>query len=122
MITNRYHMIFDAENCQTKNWTEKGLEFLIEIIADKIDMNILLGPYEAEGIPENPGMSGFSIIDFSHISVHTFTKSDEILIDVFSCKPFDSKKLYEFLKKDLNLEDKDIRSGLVDYNKLEKIQ
>lgn len=51
-------------------------------------MSILAGPYSAVGIPENPGVSAFVIIDYSHISIHTFTKYNEALIDIFSCKAY----------------------------------
>jgi S-adenosylmethionine decarboxylase len=68
------------------------MEKFIKELADEIDMKILHGPVVAEGIPENPGLSGFAIIDYSHISIHTFTNSNETLIDVFSCKPYDKVK------------------------------
>jgi S-adenosylmethionine decarboxylase len=63
-----------------------------------IGMNILLGPYVVEGVPENPGWTGFVIIDKSHISVHTFTETDTVSIDVYSCKPFNSEKAVAYLK------------------------
>jgi len=55
-----------------------------------IGMSTLLGPFVVEGVPENPGWTGFVIIDKSHISVHTFTETYTVSIDVYSCKPFNS--------------------------------
>ncbi len=51
-------------------------------------MHILAGPLVSEGIPENPGLSGVILIDYSHISIHTFTATGEALVDIFSCKPY----------------------------------
>jgi len=42
------------------------------------------------GVPENPGWTGFAIIDKSHIAVHTFDDSGLASVDVFSCRPFDA--------------------------------
>jgi S-adenosylmethionine decarboxylase len=85
-------------------------------------MKILHGPVIVEGIPTNPGLSGFAIIDFSHISIHTFSETNEVCVDVFSCKPFDYKELHRFVKEYLELEDKDIKCGIVNYGRLEKIK
>lgn len=56
-----------------------------------INMHVLSKPKVARGIPENPGLSGFVIIDYSHISIHTFTAKDEALVDIFSCKPYEQE-------------------------------
>lgn len=89
MQTKRYHHIFDIDHCGAIVNDKAALEQFLHTLAKSIDMTILAGPILAEGIPENPGFSALAIIDYSHISVHTFTKYDEALIDVFSCKPYD---------------------------------
>lgn len=62
-------------------------------IAEAVNMTILEGPIVAVGIPENPGLSALAIVDFSHLSVHTFTTHNEALVDVFSCKEYDRAHL-----------------------------
>jgi len=74
------------------------VERILRELPGLIDMNILLGPYIVEGVPENPGWTGFVIIDKSHISVHTFMETDTVSIDVYSCKPFASEKAVAYLK------------------------
>ena len=54
-------------------------------------MQILGGPVVTHGFPGNEGLSGFVLIDFSHISIHTFTKDKQALVDIFSCKAFDQE-------------------------------
>jgi S-adenosylmethionine decarboxylase len=98
MQTKRYHHIFDFMNCNTNIKNEKKLRKFIEDVAVSIDMSICEGPIIAKGVAINPGLSALAIVDFSHISIHTFTKYKEALIDVFSCKPYDKKKVLELCK------------------------
>ena len=90
MKSQRFHVIIDIDQCQQTSLTDAGgLENFIKSLVASIHMNVLKGPIVAEGIPENPGLSSFVIIDFSHCSIHTFTNCNEAMIDVFSCKEFD---------------------------------
>lgn len=89
MLTKRYHILVDVQNTSNKIiQDEKGLKNFLEQFPAKINMSVLKGPVIASGIPENPGLSGFVIIDYSHISIHTFSKNNEALVDIFSCKPY----------------------------------
>lgn len=89
MVTKRYHILIDLEKVKSKNMTHgKNLKKFLNELPGIIDMHVLVKPKVAEGIPENPGLSGFVIIDYSHISIHTFTAKDEALVDIFSCKPY----------------------------------
>src|SRR3990167_4589849 len=90
MQTKRYHLLIDVRGASPKILNdEKGLEDFLRSLPGLIHMSILYGPVVKMGIPENPGLSGFVIIDYSHISIHTFTKYSEALVDIFSCKPYD---------------------------------
>jgi len=71
----------------------------VEKIAETIGMRILAGPILAQGIEQNPGLSAVAIVDFSHISVHTFTNFNETLIDVFSCKEYDRERVLQVCKE-----------------------
>ncbi len=75
-----------------------------------IDMNILSGPYVVEGVPENPGVTGFVIIDKSHIAIHTFTETDTISVDVYSCKAFNAKKAVQYLQGKLDFKEMTTRT------------
>jgi S-adenosylmethionine decarboxylase len=80
---------------------EAGRLILSELPA-LIGMKVLAGPYVVEGVPENPGWTGFVIIDKSHISIHTFYEGNSISIDVFSCKTFDEEVVIRYLKEHLS--------------------
>lgn len=93
MEQKRYHIIIDLKKVDIKLLKDsKGLRNFLKSLPRVIGMHVLKGPEIARGIEDNPGISGFVIIDFSHISVHTFTKVEEALIDIFSCKPFSKEK------------------------------
>ncbi|KKS14168.1 MAG: S-adenosylmethionine decarboxylase proenzyme [Candidatus Daviesbacteria bacterium GW2011_GWB1_41_5] len=90
MTAQRYHILIDVAGVSKEVLSEReGLEKFLNDLPGIIGMHVLKGPVIAEGIPENPGLSGFVIIDYSHISIHTFTNSDEALVDIFSCKPYE---------------------------------
>ena len=115
--SRRFHVVLDVINCDDEHLSSQYfLEGIIKTIAEEIDMKIIAGPYVVEGIIDNPGLSAFAVIDYSHIAIHTFTKTGELCLDVFSCKQFDYKKLYEFVREILGVEDKDIRRAVVTYN------
>ena len=77
-----------------------GRRILSELPA-LIGMKVLAGPYVVEGFPENPGWTGFVIIDKSHISIHTFNEGNGVSVDVFSCKTFDEEVVVRYLKEHL---------------------
>jgi S-adenosylmethionine decarboxylase len=93
------HLIIDGILDQSVDM-DVGRRILSELPA-LIGMKVLAGPYVVEGVPENPGWTGFVIIDKSHISIHTFYEGNGISVDVFSCKPFDEEIVVRFLKEHL---------------------
>ncbi len=117
-ISRRFHFVLDAFDCNMALLENKAfLVKLVKDIAKLIDMKILKGPVLAKGVPANPGYTIFTIVDFSHISIHTFTKSNEFCLDVFSCKSFSYKKLEKFIKQTFKLTDKKILKCIVKYDR-----
>lgn len=105
VITKTYHIIFDSFGCNRAflNSEKFILELLFEI-PKLINMRILSGPNLVRDYDrKNPGITGFAIIDYSHISIHTFVKTQEIFIDVFSCRKFDYKKIKQYLFRKLKI-------------------
>ncbi len=92
MNTKRYHIIIDVSGVDNKILNDQeGLKNFLNELPGLIDMHTLTEPLVVQGIPENPGLSGFVIIDYSHISIHTFTGNSEALVDIFSCKPYEQE-------------------------------
>lgn len=84
---------------------EKDMEKVLSELPSIIDMRILAGPIIVQGSPGNPGVTGFVIVDKSHIVIHTFEEGDRVSIDVFSCKTFDERKVLGYLRRWLGIED-----------------
>ena len=96
-------------NCNDKITDAKIVREFVQKIAESVDMTILEGPIVAQGTEHNPGLSVLAIIDFSHISIHTFTKYKEVLIDVFSCKEYDREKVLQVCRDYFDTSDTEIR-------------
>lgn len=109
MRVKRYHQIFDIDNCNKNINDGLFLKDYLQKIASAIDMHIIGGPIIAEGIPENPGYSVLCIVDFSHISIHTFTDCNGILVDIFSCKNWNKEKIRKMLIEAFSTEKSEIR-------------
>ncbi|MBS3172023.1 S-adenosylmethionine decarboxylase [Candidatus Woesearchaeota archaeon] len=82
-VTNDYHLFYS---------------FLKELPA-KVKMGALTPPIIVKGIPENPGLTGVLVIDYSHITFHAFTNKNRINFDLYSCKDFDSEVVIKHAEK-----------------------
>ena len=83
-----------------------GKEEITEILLglpSEIDMKILAGPMVVRGAEENPGWTGFVIIDKSHIAIHTFDEGNRVSMDVFSCQPFEGERVLRYIKERIRL-------------------
>lgn len=115
--TKTYHIIFDAFGVERKllNSEKFVLNVLLEI-PSLIGMKILAGPNIVRDYDKrHEGITGFAIIDFSHVSLHTFVRTREIFVDVFSCRSFDYQKVRRYLYKALKVEPKDVETLEVKY-------
>lgn len=66
---------------------ERMFDFLMACMQE-LNMRILNGPEISRGHIDLPGVSGFVMIETSHIACHTFTRTGDIRFDVYSCVPF----------------------------------
>ena len=77
---------------------EEGITEILKGLPSEIDMKILAGPIVVKGAEENPGWTGFVIIDKSHIAIHTFDEGNRVSMDVFSCKPFEGERVLRYIE------------------------
>ena len=115
MITKRYHYIFDASNVAEKYHNKEHVENMLKEMPPLLNMTILSGPNVVDGELVNPGVSGFCIIDYSHISIHTFSDPKEAMVDIFSCKPYEPEKIKAYLMESFGVSDKDVNFVKVMY-------
>jgi S-adenosylmethionine decarboxylase len=110
MNIKRYHHIFDISSCNDSINDRQFLRDTLQDIASTVDMQIIEGPIIAEGQEGNPGFSALCIIDFSHISIHTFSVYNEVLVDIFSCKEYDREKVRELVLRAFSTQDSEVRN------------
>jgi S-adenosylmethionine decarboxylase len=83
--------------------TKELMDSILRELPGRIGMKILAGPVVVAGQSNNPGWTGFVVIDKSHIAIHTFTEGSRISIDVYSCQPFDVDEVEKFLNSKISL-------------------
>jgi S-adenosylmethionine decarboxylase len=95
------HFILESKNCNNELINNPNLiKKVINELTKLTDMKILYGPIVIKGNDYNSGYTGFAIIDYSHISIHTFTDKKEISVDVFTCnKKYDNEIIKNYLIK-----------------------
>lgn len=111
------HMMLDFFTDSNKLNDKEYWESLLERMVDLIGMTPLSGPFVYPSVCTNPdwdpptasGVSGFIVLAESHISFHTFVESQFVFMDVFSCKPFDTSVVTEWLGKELGAHNFDVQ-------------
>lgn len=98
-----YHLVIDAGKCNHDAITskEKIKEFVDDLVY-KIAMKAYGEPiieHFATHDPDKAGHSLVQLIETSNISAHFVDKDDSAFVDIFSCKPFDTKVAIDVIKK-----------------------
>lgn len=98
------HLILDLFDCKRDKLKDaKFIKRLLTELPEELGMR-RIGEPQVHELPPSKGLdaggvSGFVVIAESHISIHTFTATREASVDVFSCKPFNAKKLEKLVKR-----------------------
>lgn len=96
------HLLINATFKETPFTEVSFTNDWIANIVKVIDMEILHAPVSVRCEDKNnEGISGFCLITTSHISLHSWEKTDPNLVqlDVYSCKEFDQFLIHKELKK-----------------------
>ncbi len=94
-MTIGYHYILDIYGCeQTEISFVPAVERLLHEIIGKVDLvkvNAAFKQFEPKGV------TGFILLEESHISIHTWPEHSFAAIDIFSCKSIEVSSLESFL-------------------------
>ncbi|HOI96151.1 MAG TPA: adenosylmethionine decarboxylase [Syntrophobacter fumaroxidans] len=97
------HLMMDGYGCDPVGLQDMSLIYsFLDEYPVQMDMTKIMPPYVFRykgSVPEDWGVSGFVLIAESHISIHTFPEKQYLSLDMFSCKPFDTQKAVEKVKK-----------------------
>ena len=93
------HLMLDCYKCNQQKLDDLTLVYkFLEELPTRLNMHALAKPYAMRNDTESDyGVTGFVVIAESHISIHTFPKDGYFTMDIYSCKPFDSKKIVPYI-------------------------
>ena len=100
-VLRHKHLLIRAEVSKPP-LTEQHIIFWMNDLIKKIDMKILAGPYASRVNKKgNAGLTCVSIIETSHVIIHTWDEDNPALIqlDVYSCKDFKKSDILECLEE-----------------------
>ncbi len=107
------HLMMDGYGCNRSALQDINLIYdFLDDYPDKMDMTKIMPPYVFRyngSVPEDWGISGFVLIAESHISVHTFPDKQYLSLDMFSCKPFDTQRAVDFVKRHFDIQKCEIK-------------
>jgi S-adenosylmethionine decarboxylase len=107
------HLMLDGYGCNRSALQDINLIYdFLDDYPDKMDMTKIMPPYVFRyngSVPEDWGISGFVLIAESHISIHTFPDKQYLSLDMFSCKPFDTQRAVDFVKRHFEIQKCEIK-------------
>ena len=96
------HLALDVSGCKPGSLSDLALiASVLNELPDLIDMIKICPPYVFrydDPNPEESGITGGVYISTSHLTIHTYEKKDYFFFDIFSCKPFDTDKVIDYIR------------------------
>jgi len=97
-----YHLMLDCNQCNDGIKNKDYLKLFVKDLINTIDMIAVGEPwieYTAPNIPDKAGFSLYQLIVTSNISAHIVDASNQMYLDVFSCKEYDKQLVVEKVKE-----------------------
>lgn len=87
--------------CRTpKNLTNvRFIKNFLQATINELHFNPLAPPKLFKFPPPGGGITGYCIINESHLAIHTWPEKNYFTFDVFSCRDFNEKKVEKLLNK-----------------------
>ena len=89
------HITWDVYNCNAES-----LSFIPKV---KEVLNAIVKELQLSKVNESfkqfepIGVTGFILLEESHVSIHSWPEHKFAAVDIFSCKPFDAEKIQKLL-------------------------
>ena len=102
MIVKRYGLNINLYDCK-EDFSKKNILKYVKELCKLINMKrhgkiVIWKDSHNEILELRGGISAFQFIKTSSIVLHSFEKSKQFFVDIFSCKDFDFKKTIKFTK------------------------
>ncbi len=98
------HIIIRSEVLNPPVKEEQASKDVKDLI-ERIGMKLLMGPFaKYVTMPGNRGLTVASIIETSHIVLHSWDETDPAIVqlDVYTCGEFDPRTVFEWLEEKYN--------------------
>ncbi len=95
------HLLLDLYDCSPRALDDFDLVYgVLKKAPKKAGMTALGEPHVVRVKEErDEGLTGFVFLKESHASIHTYPRFGNAHVDLFSCKPFDSRAVSKWLEK-----------------------
>ncbi len=91
------HITWDVYNCNADALSyTPTVKKVLNAIVEELELSKVNESFKQF---EPIGVTGFILLEESHVSIHTWPEHQFSAVDIFSCKPFDAKKIQEVLMK-----------------------
>lgn len=94
------HITWDVYNCNAHSLS--FIPTVKKVLNDIVEELQLSKVNESFKQFEPIGVTGFILLEESHVSIHTWPEHQFAAVDIFSCKPFDAKKIQDLLMTSFN--------------------
>lgn len=89
------HITWDVYNCNADSLSFiPTVKTVLNTIVDELQLSKVNESFKQF---EPIGVTGFILLEESHVSIHTWPEHQFAAVDIFSCKPFDAKKIQDLL-------------------------
>lgn len=91
------HITWDVYNCSADTLSFiPAVKQVLNSIVEELQLTKVNESYKQF---EPIGVTGFILLEESHVSIHTWPEHEFAAVDIFSCKPFDAAKIQTLLMK-----------------------
>ncbi len=94
------HITWDVYNCNADTLSFiPTVKTVLNAIVEELQLTKVNESYKQF---EPIGVTGFILLEESHVSIHSWPEHQFAAVDIFSCRPFDAKKIQELLMESFN--------------------
>ena len=99
-VLEHKHLIVRAE-LESPPYSTTEIRAWMKALVEKIDMNILMGPYAVySDMVGNQGLTAVTIIETSHIALHVWDEVSPALcqLDIYTCSELNIQSVFSAIK------------------------
>jgi S-adenosylmethionine decarboxylase len=89
------HITWDVYNCNAESLSYvPTVQKVLNAIVEELQLSKVSESFKQF---EPIGVTGFILLEESHVSIHSWPEHQFAAVDIFSCKPFDAERIQKLL-------------------------